>query len=538
MFTTYQYASPYPTRYVLDPFQTSHRYYSLEQELQDMYRQKLIEEERMRRAAAMEQALIEAYQRERAIRAAKERVIQRQMVERRRRQYQDYYENQLLNGFLGKLLSEDDDDEEMTEDYYPYEDCNAVQCRKRARLSPSQPEYSFRHTYNRPRSFHQRQHQIPQEQHQVWLLVQHLKDLDEPEATETPKTKNKGKTVEQDTQAAETSSNMPAAASEANTEDENQVNVDLVMTKLRNIGDRLDHIQEEHESVVLATPLTFDAESEDVVAKSAPNRQFLSYEDDIMKVLLELDAIESHGLAEIRNRRKELVAKSEDLLKVIDEYKQKEWERASSSSGNESDEEVDKETNENTPITDDNQATVLNSDEQDSALSVQEPREEQALLVEDERQEVTSNAQDSEDRVLPVNLDESMQLDTENEEPTEVPSERPVEEPISATEYLAQKNEDNEGIQHENTVVEVSEEEELEFENLEQLAAATSEEPSITNEPEHTTQTADEDTDFEMIDDQDLSPESKPQAEVSISSPKQTVELSKPVRIEIEWADE
>jgi hypothetical protein len=131
-----------------------------------------------------------------------------------------------------------------------------------------------------------------------------------------------------------------------------------------------------------------------------------------------------------------------------------------------------------------------------------------------------------------------MQLDTENEEPTEVPSERPVEEPISATEYLAQKNEDNEGIQHENTVVEVSEEEELEFENLEQLAAATSEEPSITNEPEHTTQTADVDTDFEMIDDQDLSPESKPQAEVSISSPKQTVELSKPVRIEIEWADE
>jgi hypothetical protein len=130
-----------------------------------------------------------------------------------------------------------------------------------------------------------------------------------------------------------------------------------------------------------------------------------------------------------------------------------------------------------------------------------------------------------------------MQLDTENGEPTEVPSERPVEEPISASEYLTQKNEDNEGIQHENTV-EASQEEELEFEKVEQLAAATSEELSITNEPEHTTQTADEDTDFEMIDDQDLSPESKPQAEVSISSPKHTVELSKPVRIEIEWADE
>ncbi|GAB5590470.1 hypothetical protein Unana1_05370 [Umbelopsis nana] len=529
-------------QYVLDPFRAGYHHYSLEQDLQEIHRQKLIEEERRRWAAVVKQALIAAYERERAVRAARENAYQRELAERRRRQYQEYYESQVLNTLLGNLLFEEDNDEKMADDYL-YEDCDTIQCRKRARLCASEPKHSYRYSYHEPRSSRRRQYQQnPQEQQQVWLLVQHLKDLDDSETTEAPvsQDKGKGKAVEKDTPAQATTSSQAVADSEDQMEDTNQFNVDVVMDKLQNIGERLDRIQEEHEVIVLATPLTFDTESEEVVAKSATNRQFLSYEDDIMKVLLELDAIESHGLIEVRNRRKELVAKSENLLKVIDDYKQKEWERASSSSVHESDDEVEKDTENH---------TTLPATEESSLPFTTEDQVTAVTVGESEHVAPTPESQENAEFPLPVSsesLDESMQVDNESQDP--------IEDTVSSSEGQGAQIDQvgdtlatGEQQSLEIITTDISEEplkestselppEDVEFEKVEYLTGV-SEEPSNANS-EQTTHTADNESDFEMVDDQDLAPQHSTLSETDSSSQNHSSESSKPIRIDIEWADE
>ncbi|KAI7905629.1 uncharacterized protein BX663DRAFT_500386 [Cokeromyces recurvatus] len=119
---------------------------------------------------------------------------------------------------------------------------------------------------------------------------------------------------------------------------------------LGQIEQELDEIRQKHEDHILQASLDFSPSEINrphspvtLNASTLENREFLGYEDMIMKLLLKLDTIESEGDEEIRNERKSLVKRAESMLERLDEYKQREWERASvssnSSNGSHSDEE-------------------------------------------------------------------------------------------------------------------------------------------------------------------------------------------------------
>jgi hypothetical protein len=116
---------------------------------------------------------------------------------------------------------------------------------------------------------------------------------------------------------------------------------------LSQIEQELDTIRQQHEDHVLHITLDFpnngNGSSSDtiLVASTAENREFLGYEDQIMKVLLKLDMIESDGDEHVRNERKTLVKRAEAILAKLDDYKQKEWERVSCSSQSDLDEDMD-----------------------------------------------------------------------------------------------------------------------------------------------------------------------------------------------------
>ncbi|KAI9472231.1 MAG: hypothetical protein EXX96DRAFT_583336 [Benjaminiella poitrasii] len=108
---------------------------------------------------------------------------------------------------------------------------------------------------------------------------------------------------------------------------------------LSRIEQELDAIRQEHEDHVLHVSLDFSpsdtnrASSPDRLdATTLENREFLGYEDEIMKLLLKLDTIESDGDEDVRNERKALVKRAENMLEKLDEFKQREWERVSCSS--------------------------------------------------------------------------------------------------------------------------------------------------------------------------------------------------------------
>ncbi|KAI8575324.1 hypothetical protein K450DRAFT_202945 [Umbelopsis ramanniana AG] len=550
MFTTYQFSEPYPTDYALDPFQSSYSYYAMQQELKKLYRQQLIEQERRRQAAAMEQAIIAAYERERIVRAAKQLAYQREVADRRRRQYEEFYQKQLLNNFLGNLLSEDNEDEEMNDDCCAY-DYEAMQCNKRARLYHKEPKPLYKRQDTSPRKLHhRRKYQQQQEDNEVWLLVQHLKSVDENEAAEASQStaavadKGKGKAVERDANVTkETFTQAPKSNDDHPSEENTPVNVETVLRKLKTIGEKLDVIQEKHESVVLATPLTFDTESEDL-SRSAPNKEFFSYEDDIMKVLLELDAVESYGLEDIRNQRKALVAKSENLLKIIDEYKQKEWERASASSGAESDTETDKDVTEDSQVeapvgtqvevTEDAPVEVIEDQTEPMETEEQETTNLTGLVIdapkESNVQESTPELAETLETQLPgTNVDatdDDMQVDTTSgviaEEATS----------SSVKEVTDHDQEVSEPIEDEKQLPEVPSEEDLDFEKIDSVTAASNEPSSSITNPTEATVTEDE---FDMVDDHDVHSQNSAQSEQRPSNQEQT--SSKPIQIPIHWSD-
>ncbi|KAI9265569.1 hypothetical protein BY458DRAFT_513313 [Sporodiniella umbellata] len=104
---------------------------------------------------------------------------------------------------------------------------------------------------------------------------------------------------------------------------------------LSHIEQDLKDIREQHEARVLQHALDFSQQGPlGLVATTVSNREFLGYEDTIMKILLQLDTVQSGGDTEIRNERKRLVKLAESMLNTLDEYKQKEWERASSHDSN------------------------------------------------------------------------------------------------------------------------------------------------------------------------------------------------------------
>lgn len=109
---------------------------------------------------------------------------------------------------------------------------------------------------------------------------------------------------------------------------------------LQGIQEELEDIRKDNEQHILNTQLDFSQSDDDSVsATTAENREFLGYEDQIMKVLLKLDTVESDGDDEIRTERKNLVKLAEKMLDRLDEFKQKEWERASISSHSEVEED-------------------------------------------------------------------------------------------------------------------------------------------------------------------------------------------------------
>lgn len=106
---------------------------------------------------------------------------------------------------------------------------------------------------------------------------------------------------------------------------------------LSRIEQELNEVRQQHEDHVLHATLEFSHDgrsaSPDIIpASTAENREFLGYEDQLVKILLKLDMIESDGDEHIRNERKALVKRAETMLDKLDEYKQKEWERVSCSS--------------------------------------------------------------------------------------------------------------------------------------------------------------------------------------------------------------
>ncbi|KAG2192454.1 hypothetical protein INT46_008891 [Mucor plumbeus] len=112
---------------------------------------------------------------------------------------------------------------------------------------------------------------------------------------------------------------------------------------LSRIEQELDEIRQQHEDHILHVALDFSpdgrsASPDTISASTAENREFLGYEDQIVKILLKLDMIESDGDEHIRNERKALVKRAEAMLEKLDEYKQKEWERVSCSSHSDNEE--------------------------------------------------------------------------------------------------------------------------------------------------------------------------------------------------------
>jgi hypothetical protein len=109
---------------------------------------------------------------------------------------------------------------------------------------------------------------------------------------------------------------------------------------LGRIEQELKDIRQKHEHILHNTldfPISDGRLSspDSLVATTANNRQFLGYEDEIMKILLKLDTIESDGDEDIRIERKNLVKQAEMMLETLDEYRQREWERVSSGSSSE-----------------------------------------------------------------------------------------------------------------------------------------------------------------------------------------------------------
>ncbi|KAL0082758.1 hypothetical protein J3Q64DRAFT_1172843 [Phycomyces blakesleeanus] len=105
--------------------------------------------------------------------------------------------------------------------------------------------------------------------------------------------------------------------------------------QLREIQARLDKLQQEQEIPVLASNLTFQKAERGVnkdaiilTANTPDNRAFLSYEDAIMRTLLELDTIESNGDEMIKCERRGMVKRAEALLEKIDQHRAEEWRKS------------------------------------------------------------------------------------------------------------------------------------------------------------------------------------------------------------------
>jgi hypothetical protein len=124
---------------------------------------------------------------------------------------------------------------------------------------------------------------------------------------------------------------------------------------LDQIKQQLEKIHESHQKV-LASSLYFNDQQQQQqqqqhdtttaaelvqVPTVSKNYEFLLYEDNIMRILLQLDNISSDGDETIRQQRKDLVKQAGLILDQLDHYKQAEWERHSSNSATSDDDDDD-----------------------------------------------------------------------------------------------------------------------------------------------------------------------------------------------------
>lgn len=102
--------------------------------------------------------------------------------------------------------------------------------------------------------------------------------------------------------------------------------------ELLQIQHELENTEENCLQTVLKTPLQFKASEPggtlQLTATTPNNREFLGCEDAIMRIMIKLDTIESHGDEKIRNQRRSLVKRAEGMLEKLDEHKEHEWQRA------------------------------------------------------------------------------------------------------------------------------------------------------------------------------------------------------------------
>lgn len=88
---------------------------------------------------------------------------------------------------------------------------------------------------------------------------------------------------------------------------------------------------------VLNQSLTFSKQKEGTLlltATTEANRAYLGSEDELMRVMLKLDTIESNGDESIRNYRRKLVQKCQSMLDQLDSHKQAELQKALSATKN------------------------------------------------------------------------------------------------------------------------------------------------------------------------------------------------------------
>ncbi|KAI9312207.1 hypothetical protein BX666DRAFT_2031374 [Dichotomocladium elegans] len=93
----------------------------------------------------------------------------------------------------------------------------------------------------------------------------------------------------------------------------------------------LTKIEKEQLEPILHTPLQFKTSGPEqtlqLTAATKGNREFLGCEDQIMRMMLKLDAIPSNGDLNTRNQRRSLVKRAEAMLERLDEHKEHEWQK-------------------------------------------------------------------------------------------------------------------------------------------------------------------------------------------------------------------
>lgn len=88
------------------------------------------------------------------------------------------------------------------------------------------------------------------------------------------------------------------------------------LASIKGLVDQADELKELYEAKLLECPLVLT----DGAAKPEDNKELYTYEEALLKLVMQLDSIFVPVLVE-RNARKSGIQKVQDLLKVVDEYK-------------------------------------------------------------------------------------------------------------------------------------------------------------------------------------------------------------------------